>query len=274
MVGNLTGVNGRRGKRWYPDPRGRLLQFKASGPLPPSQTLLANARSQILQVNPTGQSLLAIAPPCQGKTSGPNPPGQSLWVKHSWPILQVKPHSSDHLAQSLQVNPPKPTFPSTNFLGNPPGQIIPANRTTSNLPGRSQSYRSTLQVKPCGPIFQVNPSWPIFLGPALLANSSMVTSLWPIPRGPFLEVKPSGQFPPRGQTLLANPPGHFWLSILAILSDSSSWYPWHRRRAVPTTAINIFRQQWHIRDRPSCMFSVSVRGDRITEKLAFRSFQA
>ena len=47
----------------------------------------------------------------------------------------------------------------------------------------------------------------------------MVKSLWTIPRGPFLEVKPSGQFPPLGQTLLANPPGHFWLSIMAIISD-------------------------------------------------------
>ena len=92
-----------RGTRGCPDRWGLSLHFKASGPLPPSQTLLANARSQTLQVNPTGQILLAIEPslPSQNLRANPSRPiplGQSSKSSHTrqtiWPNLSKSPPRS------------------------------------------------------------------------------------------------------------------------------------------------------------------------------------
>ena len=134
-----------RGTRGCPDRWGLSLHFKASGPLPPSQTLLANARSQTLQVYPTGQILLAIEPslPSQnlrakpsrpiplGQTLLANPPSQATLVRPSGPISPSQPPEANlseykHAGQSSRSNHPSSqrVEPRQIFLAeaNPTGQ--------------------------------------------------------------------------------------------------------------------------------------------------------
>ena len=134
-------------------PLGHSLQGKSSWPM-----LEVKPSRLILQA----KSSWRLSPPCQVKTSrGSNTLGQSSKSSHTrqttWPNLSKSTSRSQPFRVQtcwaiLQVKSP----------------LIPTSRTTSNLPGRRQSYGSSLQVKQFGPIFQVNPSWPIFPGPALL----------------------------------------------------------------------------------------------------------
>ena len=99
-----------RGTRGCPDRWGLSLHFKASGPLPPRQILLANARSQTLQVNPTSQILLAIEPSL---------PSQNF---------RAKPSRLIPLGQTFLANPP-----SQATLVRPPGPISPSQPPEANL---------------------------------------------------------------------------------------------------------------------------------------------
>ena len=152
-----------RGTRGCPDRWGLSLHFKASGPLPPSQTLLANARSQTLQVNPTGQILLAIEPSL---------PSQNLRAKPSRPIPLGQTLLANPPSQATLVRPSGPISPSQPPEANLSEYKLPGQSSRSNHPSESNHVKSSWPK----PILQVNPPsqaiWANLPRKSLLANLS------------------------------------------------------------------------------------------------------
>ena len=185
-----------RGTRGCPHRWGLSLHFKASGPLPPRQILLANARSQTLQVNPTGQILLAIEPSL---------PSQNLRAKPSRLIPLGQSSKSSHTRQTIWPNLSKSTPRSQPFRVQTCWAILHVK--SPHHPSESNHVKSSWPK----PILQVNPPsqaiWANLPGKPLLAIFFGISTPGQFLDGQISLANPSRSIP-RGETLLANHPGH------------------------------------------------------------------